>query len=530
MVQRAFVRPSLQWLVVAGLLAGLVGAAPTVAAPATGKRVATRPEAAIATGTERVPARRAAGAGKPTKICGKPLLDGPAKRPRGAKVVRTTQDLPNLVERAAPGTTFWLMPGVHTFGDDQYDQVGPKNGDTFIGAPGAVLDGRGVNKYAFGGYAKGVTISYLTIQNFGQGIDDNPGEGVVNHDSGNGWFVHHNTIQRSAGAGVFLADGSRVVKNCLRDNGEYGFSSFEFDGVEDIVLRGNEIARNNTADWESIQPGCGCSGGGKFWDTTNARVVGNYVHHNHGPGLWADTNDVGFLFERNYISDNDGEGIFYEISYNASIRRNTFARNGWTIGLAEGGFPLASIYLSEAGSDVRAGRLYGRHLKISGNRFINNWAGIMAWENPDRFAGSPFNSSSGYATLVNPGVATVENCGNRALIATDPYFDDCRWKTQHLRVVNNTFVFDPSRIPGCTAARGCGFMGLVANVGTVPDWSPYKGYVVPDNISLHQDNVWRHNIYDGPWRFMIRQLGSGLVSWSQWRSAPYHQDVGSTRR
>ena len=445
-------------------------------------------------------------------------------------MVRTTQDLPDLVNRSAPGTTFWLKPGVHTFGNDKYDQVGPKDGDTFVGAPGAVIDGRGVNRYAFGGHAEDVTISYLTIQGFGQGIDDNPGEGVVNHDSGDGWFVHHNTIQRNAGAGVFMGDGSRVVRNCLRKNGEYGFSSFEFDGVHDIVLRGNEIARNNTADWESIQPGCGCSGGGKFWDTRRARVIGNYVHHNHGPGLWADTNDVGFLFEGNYISDNEAEGIFYEISYNAEIRRNTLARNGWKIGLRAGGFPLASIYLSEAGSDVRAGKLYSQHLRISGNRFEDNWAGIMAWENPDRFAGSPVNSSSGYATLVNPGVATVENCGNPDLISTDPYFDDCRWKTQHLRVVNNEFIFRPARIPGCTVERGCGFMGLVANVGTVPDWSPYQGYVVPDNISMHQDNLWRDNVYHGPWRFMIHQLGSGRVSWSEWRSAPWHQDSGSVRR
>ena len=445
-------------------------------------------------------------------------------------MVRTTQDLPSLVDRAAPGTTFWLKPGVHTFGDDQYDQVQPKNGDVFIGAPGAVIDGRWVNKYAFTGYAENVTVSYLTIQHFGQGLDDNGGQSVVNHDSGDNWYIHHNTIQSNAGAGVFMGNGGRVVKNCLRLNGEYGFQSFEENGARNVVLRGNEIARNNTADWEAIQPGCGCSGGGKFWNTHNARVVGNYVHHNYGTGLWADTNDVGFLFERNYISDNQDHGLFYETSYNALIRKNTFARNGWTTGAEMGDdFPIGSIYLSEAGSDVRAGQQYGRQLRISGNRFIDNWAGIMAWENPDRFAGSPYNTSTGFSTLVNPGVATVANCSNPNLISTDPYFDDCRWKTQHLRVLNNQFRFNPARIPGCTVARGCGFMGLVANVGTVPDWSPYKGYVVPDNISLHQDNVWSRNVYVGPWRFMVRLLGP-QVSWSTWRSAPYNQDAGSSMK
>ena len=488
----------LRLLILSGLVAALVGAAPTAGAPSAGAGAKLHRDVADvgAVGTERVADRRGTGAGKPKKVCGRSLLDGPAKRPRGAKKVRTTQDLSALVDRSAPGTTFWLTPGVHTLGDDQYDQVQPKDGDVFIGAPGAVLDGRGVNKYAFTAYAQRVTISYLTIQNFGQGINDNGGQSVVNHDSGDNWYIHHNTIQNNAGAGVFLGNGGRVVKNCLRLNGEYGFQSFEEDGAHDVVLRGNEIARNNTADWESIQPGCGCSGGGKFWNTRNARVVGNYVHHNYGAGLWADTNDVGFLFERNYISDNQSHGLFYEISYNAEIRKNTFARNGWKHGMEEGaGFPIGAIYLSEAGSDSRAGEKYGDQFRISGNLFVDNWAGIMGWENPDRFSGSPFNTSTGFTTLVNPGVATAPNCGTPSLIGTSPYFDDCRWKTQHLRVEHNRFTFDPAHIPGCTADRGCGFNGLVANVGTVPDWSPYKGYVVPDNISLHQDNIWRHNTY-----------------------------------
>ena len=43
----------------------------------------------------------------------------------------------------------------------------PHAGDTFIGAPGAVLDGGNENRYAFGGDAPDVTISFLTVQNFG---------------------------------------------------------------------------------------------------------------------------------------------------------------------------------------------------------------------------------------------------------------------------------------------------------------------------------------------------------------------------
>ena len=447
---------------------------------------------------------------KRARVCDTQKLRGPTERPPGARVVRPGQDLGNVVNNSPAGRTFYLLAGVHLLGTGQYDQVIPKDGDVFIGAPGAVLDGQRLNRYAFVGQAEDVEISYLTIQNFGEPTDNNS-EGVVNHDAGDGWFIHHNTVQDNGGAGVFLGSGTRVVRNCIRSNGQYGVSAYEPDGVRNIVLRGNEIARNNTADWETLQPGCGCTGGGKFWDTRGARIIGNYVHHNNGAGLWADTNDVDFLIRGNYFSRNAGIGFFYEISYNALIQGNTFVRNGWGEGPESPGFPIGAIYLSEAGSDVRAGEHYGRHLRIAGNRFIDNWSGVMAWENPDRFAGSPNNTSSDYTTLVNPQ-ATLANCSNPDLIGQPPYIDDCRWKTQHVRVVNNLFSFDPANIPQCEVDLGCGFNGLVANYGTDPDWSPYQAYKVPDDITFHQDNLWSRNVYRGPWQFMIRLLwGAGLV-------------------
>jgi hypothetical protein len=37
----------------------------------------------------------------------------------------------------------------------------------------------------------------------------------------------------------------------------------------------NEITGNDTWDYEAKQPGCGCSGGGKFWNVSTADVTGN---------------------------------------------------------------------------------------------------------------------------------------------------------------------------------------------------------------------------------------------------------------
>jgi hypothetical protein len=126
--------------------------------------------------------------------------------------------------------------------------------------------------------------------------------------------------------------------------------------------------------------------------------------------------------------------------------------------------------------------------------FIDNWSGIVAWENADRVAGSPANTSTGMTTLVNPQ-ATVQACSTPSLIPIKPYFDECRWKTQHLLV-------EPQRDPAerCERARvlgdkSCGFNGLFSNYGTFPDRSPYQGEVVEEAITFEQNNVWRDNTY-----------------------------------
>ena len=460
------------------------------------------------------------------QVCDSTALNGPPAPPAGAVVVSTAHGLADVVAANHGRTTYWLSPGTHYVGASTYDQVVPHAGDVFIGAPEAVLDGRHENLYAFAGNAKDVTIAFLTVQNFGS-IGDNINEGVVNHDSATGWTVSSSTIQNNAGAGVMLGSGNRLIGNCLRDNGQYAFNAYSADGVTNIILDGNEISGNNTNDWEKRQPGCGCTGGGKFWATNGAQVTNNYVHDNRGVGLWADSNNVGFLFQGNYVSGNDAEGIMYETSYNAAILNNTFVRNALIKGPTNPRFPASAIYLSESGSDESVSGLYNETLRVSGNVFTDNWSGIVAWENADRFAGSPANTSTGMTTLVNPYVATVAACATKSNIFRKPYFDDCRWKTKNVLVENNLFSVDPSKIPDCAPSNGCGFNGLFSNYGTYPDWSPYQGEVVEEDITFEQNNVWRSNTYTGDWHFMVKESGNA-VTWETWRSAPYHQDRGSS--
>jgi parallel beta-helix repeat protein len=114
-------------------------------------------------------------------------------------------------------------------------------------------------------------------------------------------------------------------------------------GPQNIVLSDNEISYNDTCNWEAFSKfpvrtpagcagagqfdGCGCSGGGKFWQAQNVTVRDNYVHDNYGQGIWSDGNVRTALYEGNRIENNGGAGIDHEISWDAIIRNNNLKNN-----------------------------------------------------------------------------------------------------------------------------------------------------------------------------------------------------------
>ncbi|MPY82673.1 MAG: right-handed parallel beta-helix repeat-containing protein [Actinophytocola sp.] len=459
--------------------------------------------------------------GEGATICGN-ARPGPAEPPSGAVIVDpgVTGDLTTATNRNPRGTTFWLAPGVHTLGPGQYDQVAPKDGSRYVGAPGAVLDGDDRNRYAFTGKAAGVTITHLTVRNFVPPVN----EGVVNHDSGNGWTIAHNTLIDNTGAAMMAGSRQRIIGNCVKNNGQYGLNAFQAGNqLHDILLRDNEFVGNNTDDLENQIPGCGCTGAMKFWSVDGADIAGNWIHHNHGPGIWADTNNNDFLIENNLIEHNDGAAIIYETSYNAIIRDNALRGNNWAAGrefaIRADNFPVAALYISESGGEPRVPARTGK-IEVYRNTFKNNWSGITLWENADRFCNSPANTSRGICTLL---VDTPRRCA-RPEIATAPLYDDCRWKTQRVDIHHNRFLLDPE-VVGCRVL--CARMAVVANFGTFPGWSPYRGDEVREAITEEQRNRWHHNDYRGPWTFSAYDTNIS-ISFTQWRAAPYLQDTGST--
>ncbi|WP_329286015.1 right-handed parallel beta-helix repeat-containing protein [Streptomyces sp. NBC_00691] len=492
---------------------------PDAPARATGGSGAAAPFGASA--SSHVSEAPGAPATSRARVCDR-AVPGPVTAPPGAVTVdpAVVGDLATKTENSPPHTTFWLRPGRHTLESDPYAQVIVKEGDRYIGAPGAVLDGRKVNQYAFGGTATGVTLSHLTVERFIAPHD----EGVVNHDMADGWVIEHTTVQYNSGAGLMAGARQRVRASCLRDNGQYGMNAYKTgDSLRGLVVEGNEIVGNNTDDWERRQPGCGCTGGIKFWAVDGADVRGNWVHANRGAGLWADNNNNDFLVEDNLLESNDGAALMYETSYNAVVRNNTIRRNNWVEGRAYArdgdDFPYATVYVSEAGGEPRIPARTDR-IEIYGNVLENNWNGITLWENADRFCNSPANTSTGYCTLL---VKDTGRCA-RPAIAVAPLYGDCRWKTQRVDIRGNRFVLDPS-VVGCAAE--CARMAVFANDGTSPDWSPYKGGRVAEAITHRQQNRWHGNLYQGPWNFVAGDRSRALDS-RQWQGAPYGQDAGSS--
>src|SRR5262249_51419904 len=306
-------------------------------------------------------------AAPPVRACRDAAIPGRGRSspPKGATVIPAGDNSGTAIAHnwtIEPGKTYWFAPGRHTLSTGRYGQIVAANNDTFLGAPGAVLDGQHANLYAFTGHAHGVTIRGLTIQNFGA-RGGSEGQGVVNHDAGVSWHIDHVTVQRSAGAGVLLGPKNVLAYSCLKGNGEYGFQAVG----SHITVDHNEIAGNNTDNWEILRPGCGCSGGGKFWDVDLATVTSNYVHGNLGPGLWADTNNRGFDVAHNYFADNQGEGFIYQTSYNLRLSGNTFIRNALVDGPKLTGFPDPAVYISESGADKRVPGPYEHALMITGN-------------------------------------------------------------------------------------------------------------------------------------------------------------------
>jgi hypothetical protein len=226
-----------------------------------------------------------------------------------------------LVDDHPPGTAFLFAAGIHR----QVEITRPKDGNHFLGEPGAILDGEGEAAFAIVAYVdgeevEGVVIRGLVVENYAPPVQLAP----LGGGSGIGWSIEFNEVRESAAAGIQLGDGSVARHNHVHHNRQIGVKTGT--PTTGVVIAANDVSFNNYEDEHEYDFE---AGGMKIVNSTDVTIEGNVVHSNHGPGIWTDGNNVGSRIVGNISRDNYGPGIFHEISYDALIADNLVEGNAF---------------------------------------------------------------------------------------------------------------------------------------------------------------------------------------------------------
>jgi parallel beta-helix repeat protein len=207
------------------------------------------------------------------------------------------------------------------------------------------------------GTRSGVAIDDVEVRNLvWEKFANQASTGVISTFAGRDWLIADNEVRSSHGCGIWSGSGAIVRNNDVHHMGQLGLCG----QGEDILVEGNVVSYNNTDGFKARWEG----GGSKWVNTTNLTVRNNHVHHNNGPGLWTDGNNIFTLYENNVVDHNTDEGIFHEISYEAMIRNNTVLNNGRNLGAWGAGIVISS----------------SRDVTVTGNEVSGPWSGISLLE------------------------------------------------------------------------------------------------------------------------------------------------------
>jgi len=263
-------------------------------------------------------------------------------------------------------------------------------------------------------HSKNVKVKGFAVEKF----SNEAGRGAV-HIFAPGSIIKNTEVRLAHGAGVVAGTRVRLIGNYIHHNGNLGVAG----SGSNIVVKHNEISFNNTAgfNWWSWQ------GGGAKWTHTRDLVVSqNHSHHNTGPGLWTDTNNVDTLYEKNIVIGNAGPGIFHETSYDAVVRRNTTRRNGF------------GVHWSGSGGGIEL--TSSSNVTITRNEVIRNHHGITL-QQADRGSGDrgPFEIRN-VNIHHNKIVMDRGHTGMVQFVGDTTYFTGRRNRFQH-----NTYLLGPDK-------------------------------------------------------------------------------------
>lgn len=256
--------------------------------------------------------------------------EAPRSLPSGTSV-NPGDDIQAAVNLHPPGTTFVIRGGVH-----RRQTIKPKDGMTFVGEPGAVLDGEGATPRAFiGQNTSRVTVRGLRITGYAPGNTSAALDGIDSR----GWLVEDNEIDHNANGsqrvyGLRLGHDMTVRNNRIHHNGWVGIDGYKATGalVEGNELYANPPARFNDTVGEAANMKCyGCGA---------ITVRNNNVHDGPFRGIWFDRSQPDITIEGNRVVNHGEAGIWYEVSYRGTIRKNyvenagfeSYYSNGWLRG------------------------------------------------------------------------------------------------------------------------------------------------------------------------------------------------------
>jgi parallel beta-helix repeat protein len=317
---------------------------------------------------------------------------------RGTNVATVTisagSSIQHAIDTQPAGTTFLLDSGTW-----HQQQIAPKDNDSFIGAAdgSTALTGDDTTHQLAdnggGNLGTGVLLQNITVEHYVPGSSQGAVSGVV------GWNLDNDTFQYMGndGSGAMLGHDSIITGGQYVYNAGTGIGGWHADNV---VIQGAEIAYNAASSAADID-----AGGIKFSESNNVQILNNYVHDNHGGGIWGDGHDTNFLIDSNTSVNNTGDGIRWEISDGATISNNTVSGNGG-----------AGITIASSGD----AEVYNNNVTVPDQAYGLLWQSV---DRSDQVDGQNIHVYDNTVTLLGPnGYDGYYNYGG--IVGDGNYFSD----------------------------------------------------------------------------------------------------------
>lgn len=303
--------------------------------------------------------------------------------------VAAGSNLATLATNNPVNTTFCLASGVYVVNP----AIAAKDGQDWIGALGpqgqrlSILTGNDSTQYAFATTAPNVRLLNIIIEHFENPIQRSTLQGI--NASRRNWLIDNVEARENLGIGLSVNHGGIIRNSFIHHNLQMGLGGWCGHGAEaNCLIENNEVSFNNYQGL--VDPGF--EAGGSKWVGVEAIIIrGNNFHHNCGPGIWLDGDQLGqTIIEGNTATSNAGAGIFWEINdspASAVIRNNTVIDNAF--GTLGSGGPVC--YVGEGGGVGGIVVTSSADTEVHGNTVTGNDGGIAGYS--DARVGGPCPSS-----------------------------------------------------------------------------------------------------------------------------------------